>query len=278
LVRDDCPCVEQPAQCYSVNDFDFQTKFPQCWASLTWAINTCVGNPNCDHQLHGAGGYYGHDGKELSKDSPRVLFQWYLANRPDRDCKSGSIDIQGCPQPCQVDLDAAVDHSPPTTLAPAPSPMGHEYPMSVGCDPSYVNKTHPYYALYTANGGDFNGALVRDDCPCVEQPAQCYSVNDFDFQTKFPQCWASLTWAINTCVGNPNCDHQLHGAGGYYGHDGKELSKDSPRVLFQWYLANRPDRDCKSGSIDIQGCPQPCQVDLDAAVMDPSRRLRGVFV
>lgn len=146
------------------------------------------------------------------------------------------------------------------------APVGHESPMPVGCDPSYVSRTHPYYLLYTDNGGDFDGADARDDCPCADQPDQCYSINDSDFKANFHQCWNSITWAMNFCVGNPNCDHQTDGGGGYYGHDGQELSKDSPRVLFQWYIANRPDRDCEPGSIDIQGCPQPCQVDLDAAV------------
>ena len=37
--------------------------------------------------------------------------------------------------------------------AAAAAPIGHRYPVPLGCDPSYVNGTHPYAAAYARHGG-----------------------------------------------------------------------------------------------------------------------------
>lgn len=176
---------------------------------------------------------------------------------------------------------------PPPSSSPERSPpAGHLYPLPLGCDPSYVAGAHPFARLYAANGGRIGKANTRADCPCVgpagqnAQPHRCHSYGAAAFRDLFGRCEGAITWARTHCVGNPRCDHKV----GYWGPDGVELGRDSPLVLFQWYLANRPDRDCEgcgcehgdgtcAGCLDVQGCPQPCQADLDAALPAPPRAL-----
>ena len=179
---------------------------------------------------------------------------------------------------------------PPHLSSPERSPPpGHFYPLPLGCDPSYVAGAHPFARLYAANGGRIGKANTRADCPCVgpagqnAQPDRCHSYGTAAFRDLFGRCEGAITWARTHCAGNPRCDHKV----GYWGPDGMELGRDSPLVLFQWYLANRPDRDCEgcgcehgdgtcAGCLDVQGCPQPCQADLDAALLAPPRALPAV--